>query len=193
MRITVVIPRRAGESTGVTLGSLARQTYCDFDIVTVCDEGRGANWARNRGFQLARTELVLFSDSDIRWQPDATETLVSVLDRNPDAAYSYGAYEMAGRIYCDREFDAQELRRRNYISTMSLVRGAAFRNAGGFDPDLKRLQDWSLWLSMLECGYHGVYCGKVLFHTEIRNGISFGGPLSWTEAERIVKRKHGLR
>jgi glycosyltransferase involved in cell wall biosynthesis len=191
--LTVVIPHRDGESTKITLNSLARQAFRDFSTLEVCDRNRGANWARNAGFEQVSTPLVLFSDSDINWDRDGLQTLVDTLAANPGAAYAYGGYEMGGRTFCDRAWDAGLLRKTNYISTMSLVRASAFREVGGFDESLQRLQDWDLWLSLVARGYYGAYCGRRIFTTAIRPGISFGNGMSWQEAERIVKKKHGLR
>jgi len=60
-----------------------------------------------------------------------------------------------------------------------------------FDENIRRLQDWDLWLTMLEKGNIGTYCGKRIFVTYVRNGISFGNKLSYKVAKNIVLRKHG--
>jgi hypothetical protein len=88
---------------------------------------------------------------------------------------------------CNVEFDAQRLRRHNFISTMSLVRRA---DHPGFDESLVRAQDWDLWLTMLEQGKVGVYCGRRIFRSAVRPGITYGGGTSWAKAVQIVKAKH---
>ncbi len=187
--ITVVIPVRVGSGNPViTLRSLANQTDTSFDVVVAWDENKGANWARNQGFKKVKTPYVLFSDDDIEWKPSALATLRSSLDAS-QASYAYGAYEMADRILCAKRFDPDALRQANYISTMSLVKTADFP---GFDESIQRLQDWDVWLTMLEQGKVGIQCGKVIFKTWHRHGITYGGSISWQEAELIVKRKHKL-
>lgn len=187
--ITVVIPCRESENPYITLRSLAKQTLQPTVIVVVYDEGRGANWARNRGFSMVQTPYVLFSDNDIDWQPDALESLYCTLKTHPQASYAYGWYELHGAKSRAIEFSADLLRVNNYISTMSLIRSADFP---GFDESLQRLQDWDLWLTMLEQDKFGVHCNKHIFTTKRRPGITHGGSISWEVARDIVARKHGL-
>ena len=189
--VSVVIPVRAGDSPDITLRSLARSTFEDYDIVVAHDQTGNANWARNRGYKNARAPLVLFSDADIEWLPDALDVLVGALQKHPEAAYAYGAYAIGNWVQCNLPFDELRLRRSNYISTMSLIRSDLFP---GFDERLKRMQDWDLWLTMLEQGHRGVYCGRIVFSTEKGQGISYGsiGP-SWEEAVEAVRQKHGLQ
>jgi len=143
-KITIVIPLREGSTADITLKSLEGQTFDDFDIVTIQDQGNGANWARNEGFKKVKTEFVLFSDDDIDWDPYALEYLYNKLIETPEASFSYGAYQMGDNVYCYQDYDAGTLMQMNYISTMSLIRSEHFP---GFDVSVKRLQDWDLWLA----------------------------------------------
>lgn len=186
--ISVVIPCRAGDVPVATLTSLDRQTHLPNVVIVVPDHGRGAAWARNRGFEATDSEYVLFSDADIDWMPDALENLLACLQAHPDAAYSFGAYHMAGRDYCQRPYDAELLKKINLASTMSLFRREWFP---GFDENLVRFQDWDLNLTLAEQGHHGVNCGRRIFTTEKRNGITFGSITS-QEAEDTIRKKHGI-
>lgn len=187
--VTIVIPVREGGSPVITLASLARQSFQDFDLVICQDEVGNANWARNRGAEWAHTEFILFSDDDIGWLPNALALLVETLRSRPAAHYAYGAYRMGNVIQCDKSFSPSELKRHNYISTMSLIRTQDFP---GFDEFLARLQDYDLWLTMLEQGKMGIYCGAVVFETQKRFGITYGSGPSYDEALSIVRQKHGL-
>lgn len=178
-----------------TVQTIMNQTMGITVVNIIRDNFQGANYARNRGFDMVRTPFVLFSDDDIDWEPDAFENLYHALYTNPQASYSYGWYEMNGKRYCDQPFNADLLRQKNYISTMSLIRKEDFLY---FDPEIKRLQDWELWLTLLDNGKTGVYCEEKIFSTCVREGITFGkngdtNPNAWREAERIVKRNHGLQ
>ena len=188
-RLTVVIPVRKGGFPEITLRTLAQQSYQDFEIVVAWDEKGSANWARNQGFRLVRTPFVLFSDDDIEWEPEALRALMATLHNHPEASYAYGAYELDNGIHCNQRFDEHRLRRGNFISTMALIRTDDFP---GFDEQIQRLQEWDLWLTMLEAGNTGAYCGRVTFRTAKRAGITFGPGISWHEAERAVKAKHRL-
>ncbi len=188
--LSVVIPVRKGGSPGITLSSLAGQTFRDFEAIVSWDQKANANWARNRGAELAESPLILFSDDDIKWEPDALAVLIHALEGAPAASFAYGGYENGERIQCDQPFCRERLLRANYISTMSLVQREHFP---GFDETVERLQDWDLWLTMIDQGRVGVYCGSLIFRTDKGNGITYGGSgPTWAEACAIVKGKHGL-
>lgn len=189
--ITVVIATKNISDIGNTLYSLQNQSLGNPKIVVIEDkQRRGANWARNEGFKQVKTNYVLFSDDDIFWEEDAIQNLYLTLLKTPKASYCYGCYEMDDKIYCNQEFDLAKLKKENYISTMSLIKSSDFV---GFDENLKRFQDWDLWLNMW-INHHriGVYCGKQIFSTCVRPGISFGGEMSKEEGERIIKEKWKL-
>lgn len=194
VRITVVIPCRETEGADVTLNSLALQTYQNFKIVIVKDQGKGACWARNEGFKQVDTEFVLFSDNDIQWKSHAFESLVNALDRTK-AHFSYGRYLIGQDIWSHSHWDPVALKKFNYISTMSLVRTKDLPERP-FDENLGRLQDWDLWLTLAEQGKRGVYCDDLIFTTDIRSGITYDKNLNpystFIDAERVVKKKHGI-
>lgn len=187
--ITIVVPTRSSNpDVDTTVWSLLKQSYKDFKIVIVPDQGKGANWARNEGFKSVDTEFVLFSDDDISWMDKGLEWLVKALEENSGASYSYGSWtDQRGELSFE-EFDAEELKKRNYISTMSLIRTKDFPL---FDENIKRLQDWDVWLTLLEKGKIGVQCGKRIFKTVTGGGITEDGTKGYEEAKHIIMKKHG--
>lgn len=185
-RITVVIPNKKNQTAEITLNSLPEGVKV---VVINDDDCRGANWARNEGFKQVSTEFVLFSDNDISWRSGAIQSLLDTLERHPECSYSYGAYKMGGDLLCWQPFNADELRQYNYISTMSLIRTKDF---AGFDENIKRFQDWDLWLTMLAQGKIGINCGEEIFDTNIREGITFGGAVDIDEALTAIKTKHKI-
>jgi len=186
--ITIVIPNRVQESPGVTINSLYRQTYRNFDIVIINDTSGNANIARNRGLSMVITPYVLFSDNDIYWMENAVYEMYYLLKNSPGKSYSYGFYTMEGKAWCNKHFSAAQLKRKNYISTMSLVRTI---DHPGFDPAIKRLQDWDVWLTMLKHGKTGIYTASKIFETKRRAGITYNS-ISWEEALSAIKEKHGI-
>lgn len=188
--ISIVIPVRRGGSPETTLRSLSRQSFQDFEVILSRDEeNRGAPWARNQGAQLAQGEYILFSDDDIDWLPHALEEMQASLIGNAWASYAYGGYRCDGIVHSNRPFEARALQQMNFISTMALVRRG---DHPGWDESLERLQDWDVYLTMLEQGKIGVWCGGICFSTEKRKGITYGGKVGWKEAECVVKKKHAL-
>ena len=124
--ITIVIPLRSHpqDDADITLWSLQDSSFKNYSVILVPDQGRGANWARNKGLGMVNTKYVLFSDNDIKWQARGIEWLLDELKRDPKASYAYGVWEdlrdKEKWILSEEEFDPAELRKRNYISTMSL-------------------------------------------------------------------------
>lgn len=191
MLISIIIPNRESENCYKTLESLKEQIGKDSEVIIIYDEGKGANWARNRGVEIAKGSFLLFSDNDIIWQPYAVETLYWELENyHPEAGYSYGWYQIENEgDYCRQQFSEYLLKKKNYISTMSMIRKEVFT---GFDESLQRLQDWDIWLTLLEKGIKGSYCGQHIFTTKKREGITYGNGVSWEEARKIVMEKHKL-
>lgn len=189
-KVTVVIPHRMSETAQVTLKSLAEQTFSDFTTIVVPDQGKGAQWARNEGFKQVKSEYVLFSDNDIEWKSRALQTMVEVLDKTPKASYAYGRYYLGKDLWSHEAFDPILLKHHNYISTMSLIRTKDLPEKP-WDESIYRLQDWDLWLTLLEQGKRGVYVEDLIFTTPLKDGISHNG-MNYLDAILIVRKKHGL-
>lgn len=185
--LTVVIPNKTGQDPSLTINSLYRQSFTDFDIIIINDLEGNANIARNEGLAMVKTPFVLFSDNDIDWLPNALSQMMDCM-QNPDIAYSWGSYMLADQRIGHSHWDYKLLLKRNYISTMAIVRTHLHP---GFDPEIKRLQDWDVWLTMLFKGLVGQFTGTTTFHTPLREGITTNSiPIS--EAMRVIKEKHGL-
>lgn len=189
-KVTCVIPHRMGEDASVTLESLSKQSFQDFTTIVVPDQHKGAQWARNEGFKQVKSEFVLFSDNDIEWKSGALETLLKVLEKTPKASYSYGRYKLGKDLWSHEAWDPILLKHHNYISTMSLIRTADLPEKP-WDESIHRLQDWDLWLTLLEQGKRGVYCEDLIFETPLKDGISHNG-MDYLDSLLIVRKKHGL-
>jgi len=189
--LTVVIPCREEDGQQLTLESLSKQTFQHFSIVVAYDDGRGASFARNKGFSQCNSPYVLFSDNDIIWKPNAIKIMMDALQNNPDKSYAYGWYRRGKEVCSRKQFDEEILKKYNFINTMAVIRSKDFP---GFDEKIKRLQDWDLWLNMLFKGKTGFYVNRQVFSTpKIKGkGITYGNSISYDEAMRIVKEKYNL-
>lgn len=169
------------------LASVVAQTLQPAAIVVEYDHGHaGAAETKNRAAEKADTPWLAFLDDDDQFLPHHLRTLresvqSGVIWNHPgswgaDVAYSIpDVPQLPARRDPDGRyglpFDAYELRRRSYIQTTSLIRRAAFGNAGGFQlPDRTMpdgspcpYDDWGLWLAMLDQGARFLHVPEVTF------------------------------
>lgn len=231
-KISIIIPAyQHAKELPDCLESLFAQTIKPFEIIVVNDgstdntsevldlyknqgvkiikqENSGANAARNRGFDESFGDFVIFCDADIIMRPDCLEKMAEALEKNPNASYAYSSFKFGFKIFKLWPFNSDKLGQMPYIHTGSLIRRAHFPR---FDEKIKRLQDWDLYLTMLEQGHMGVWIPEILFTVKPRkNGMSewipsFFYKIPWPilgyapkaiqkyrSAEEIIKRKHNL-
>lgn len=133
---------------------------------------RNGNRARNFGFLKVSTSYVAFFDADNVMMPRFLEVLYSALQEVPHATYAYGdriVFEGDDLQQGEREvsgpFDVRRLRAGNYIDLAALIRADRFP---GFDPTVRRYQDWDLWLNIaLKQGGIGQYVPEPLFYYRV--------------------------
>lgn len=174
--------------------------------IIVNDNTGGAPKKRNEGFQKSTQPFVFFCDDDILLPKNTLENLHNLLRANPTKAYAYTGYHgivmhpqthpMHGNFDIPSvPFNADRLRKGNFISTMALVRRECLPNKEKpFDETLKRLQDWDLWLTMLENGHEGILLPdpKNMYHAYyLDEGITSNGN-NENEGLMTVLRKHNM-
>lgn len=229
--ISIIIPVYNGEKTIInTVKSIESQTYRDFEVIIVNDgsrdntrsvfekflesfkvennyyfinqENKGAPAARNKGFKESRGEYLFFCDADAVLKNDTLEKMVQVLESNQEVAYTYSSFYWGKKLFKLWPFDAEKLQKMPYIHTMSLIRRNAFP---GWDESVKKLQDWDLWLTMLENGHQGFFIDEALFKIKPGGTISSWLPAfaykafpflpsvkKYDQALKVIKDKHNL-
>jgi glycosyltransferase involved in cell wall biosynthesis len=211
--VSVVIPCRPSDVPSDALTTLFRQDYSRLELHVIVDwKARGQSWARNRGLERCGGELVLFSDYDVRWAPDAVSRMLVTLreaqhehDQAPTTSglvpwktgYAYGCFDwmLDGRPYLrlgEQQWDWGALRQKNFVPTMALVDRACLGSLR-FDETLARLEDWDLWLQLAALGTRGVWTGSKTFETDVKPGVSWESDEVYADAYRTVRRKHGIR
>ena len=182
--ISIIIPvyNQAAELEKC-LESIKKQTYKNYEVLVVDDasknkksilkvlkkynaefgvyfsfyensENKGAPFTRNYGFKNSKGEFVLFCDADIVLYPNMLKEMRSALRASPDASYAYSSFLWGMKKFKLFEFDAEKLKQMPYIHSTSLLRREHFPEKG-WDENIKKLQDWDLWLTMLEQGIAG--------------------------------------
>ena len=222
-KISIIIPlHNQHKKLLKCLESIKTQTFQDFEVIIINDgskdiahnalcadvkriisnakclyqENQGAPKARNRGFQESAGQYVIFCDADIEMKPTMLEKMNRVLDENPQISYTYSSFKFGWKKFKLWEFDADRLKQMPYIHTTSLIRRQHFPK---FDENLKRLQDWDLWLTMLSQEHIGKWINQVLFTVKSGGTISKWIPSFLTKfsseykgAVSLIKNKHNL-
>lgn len=125
---------------------------------------RGLAQARNTALSLAAGEWIAYLDDDDVFHPDHLEAAVgALLSHDWDVAYTdvcRATCEVSGgacRVLRTEdlalpEFDPEAFWRGNFIPVLCVVhRRSCLDRTGLFDPRLRILEDWDLWLRMSEC------------------------------------------
>lgn len=195
--VSVIIPTfEHGSTVGACIDSVLAQTYGNIEIIVVNDgstdntraalkayedrttiihqENKGSNPARNRGYAEAKGEYLIFVDADVRMKPDMIRKMHNALGTDPTASFAYSGFKFGWKTFTGVPFDENKLRKLNFVHTTSLVRRKDFP---GFDNNIRRLQDWDVWLTMLENRRHGALVPEVLFDVEVAGASRIGS--SW--------------
>ncbi len=229
--ISVIIPAyNAAATLGSTLESVWAQTWKNVEVIVVDDgstddlaaalqpyrerltllrqANAGAPSARNRGAAAASGRWWIFLDADTILRPEMLMTMAIALQVHPDAAYIYSDFRFGHKNFHLHEFSEPALRRMNYIHTSSLVRPSSFP---GFDPALKRFQDWDVWLTMAAQGQRGLWLPQRLFRVRdggvmsrwlpsfvyrlplIGRGVGSKNIQKYRAAEAVIRVKHQLQ
>lgn len=231
--ISIIIPvYNQAKKIVKTLDSLQAQTYHDYEVIIVNDgstdgvevvcgrylkdlpadnrylflnqSNQGAPAARNHGAGEARGEYFFFCDADAVLEPTALALLLAALQNNLGASYAYPSFYWGRKLFRVGDWEADKLRSGPLVHTMALIRRSDFPDSG-WDESLKKLQDWDLWLTMLEAGKVGVWVPQILFTVSPGGTISSWLPAAaykllpflpvvqkYQRALKIVKEKHGL-
>jgi glycosyltransferase involved in cell wall biosynthesis len=167
----------------------------------------GAPAARNFGFQKSTGEYIFFCDSDVIFlKNNALEKMIKILEENKDKAFCYSRFKFGLKKFPCQEFNIDDLKKNNYISTMSLIRHEWLEKVGEkpWDENIKKFQDWDLWLSIIEKGGNGIFIPEYfwkakaggmskwlprLFYKVFKNSKNVR---EYEEAKSIVIKKHNL-
>ncbi len=226
MKISIIIPAyNCSKTINSCLQSVFNQTFSDFEVIVVNDgskddlkiamrlwmdkvkyieqENKGAPSARNRGFTESSGEFVIFLDADIIAKPSMLAKLYKKLEESPKFSYAYSSFLWGWKKFKLWNFDEEKLKQIPYIHTSALIRREHFP---GFDPNLKKFQDWDLWLTMLKKGHKGIWVDEILFKVTAEGTMSSWLPKfayrlpflkskhkdKYEKAMAIIKDKHNL-
>lgn len=188
-----------GGSTDGTLDLLRAAS----GVVWTSGADAGMYDAVNRGFRMARGEVLAYQNGDDRYAaPDVLSRVVALFRERPDVDVLYGDFryvDEAGRPLDETrapEFDAGTLHRYNFIPPHStFVRRRVLHQHGlWLDPELRFAGDWEWFLRMAAHGRRFQHVPGVLSefrrHTrQITATVGWRGKLAeW----RRICRRHGV-
>lgn len=156
---------------------------------------------RNEGFKASTQPYVFFCDDDILLPAGYLDKLYNKLLSNTDKSFAYTGYD--GIVMDEANhpikknykiktlpYDYDRLKKGNFISTMSLIKREDFIY---FDENLKRLQDWDLWLTIGKEGKEGIHVDDLMFMAfYLDHGITTKTDIHSSTNEIILKHKLGI-
>ena len=124
----------------------------------VSEKDRGQTDAINKGFALAKGEVLAWLNSDDTLLPNAIEEAVAFLSENPDAGMVYGdANYIDEKSKVIGKFPAAETDlprlRRGYVhipQQASFFRKSLWEKVGPLDPEFFFAMDYDLWVRLAE-------------------------------------------
>lgn len=169
------------------------KTFPDIKVLSTGETNKGAPVARNLGVSVATGDYLLFLDADMVLYPGSLSTWAETFDEHPDCDFVYAGYKFAKvGAYSSEEFDPYFLQINNYIDGNFPMKREIFP---GWDPEIKSLQDWDMWLTIVEKGHKGHFIkDKFFFEKEypLPGSISHDSSLHWFERREAVQKKHNL-
>jgi len=151
-----------------------RSAICRDPRITVIFSDRespgGISAASNRGIAAAQGEFIVFLDHDDRLAPEAVQSLIDALEKEPALDILYSDRDMispAGKRFMHLmkpDWSPENLYGGNYIFHLMCYRRELILKAGGLRSPYDGSQDYDLILRCMEFSPHVKHLPQVLYH-----------------------------
>jgi glycosyltransferase involved in cell wall biosynthesis len=186
-----------GGSTDETLEILARYSH----LIWVSEPDQGQCDAINKGFRMARGEIVAWLNSDDIYQPGAVAEAAGILADHPEAALVYANYlriDEEGREL--RRFKARPFNFRYMLDSGNQIpqptvfmRASVLREVGFLNQAYQYTMDFDLWIRIgrkFPLLYVDRYWSATREHPETKTSRE---PARLLQEEREIARAHGAK
>ncbi len=144
-------------STDFTLSKIKQLVKEDSRIKLLENyQNEGSGISRNKGIKAASGDFIAFLDADDLWKPEKLKIQLDFMHQN-NVDVCYSSYELISengkekkqKVECLPFLTYQKLLKSNYIGNLTGVYNA--RKLGKiYCPEVRKRQDWALWLNAVE-------------------------------------------
>lgn len=154
----------------------------------------GASGARNLALKLARYEWIGYIDSDNKLRAKFLETYVSLITVYNHKIFYTALLMTYAKVAIGCEFDYAFLLKGNFIDLGVIVHHiSVYKELGGFDESLKRLEDWDLAIRYTSV-YPPMFYKKILLeYNDNPNSDRVSTTEDHHKYAQIIKDKHAFR
>ena len=179
---------------GSTDGTIDRLHAFAGKVRILRQSNQGPSAARNAGIRASRSKWIAFLDSDDLWYPEKLELQKRHIEKMNDMGCIHTRYVVQGQDFRElspnpplmQQLRLEDLLIRNRIGTSTvLARREILTALGGFDENLRIVQDWDLWLRMAQERVKFGYVSRPLVSYRL-SGENLVADLSLAEKETLA-------
>lgn len=176
----IMVDDHSTDDTHTIAQSFAQQHHSD-QMQVIClrnQRNLGAGRSRNKAVQKATGDYIAFLDADDLWKPHKLTTQLQIMKSN-QASVCYSAYNIfthdpaqpVAIHHVFKKLTYNKLLKANYIGNLTGIYHAA--SLGKIQiPELRKRQDWAMWLDILKKSGSAVGVQEPLASYRLGTGIS---------------------
>lgn len=171
------------------MSSVSLQTV---HVPAVWVHGQNLAEARNGAIREIGTEWVIIVDADDELDPLYVEKMIESPYADIRRPNTIGVYADGSEDDAPCMIPVRDIRVANYIVIGAMFRRDLFFDVGGFDPQFACLEDWDLWLSMIERGASVIDVPEAVYRIHVSaDSRNNEDPAAHGNAYRAIRAKHG--